>query len=378
MKTIKSVFTFACVVLAIGVLISPAYGAPRKMQQNKGAIGVQTGASCVVGNLPYEELSEDEELGLIKMREEEKLSRDVYAALYEIWEHPVFSNISFSEQRHMNAVKVLIDKYGLIDPVTDPAAGAFTDPEFYGFYNDFVEQGSASLIDALWVGATIEDMLINDLQELLAQTDNQDLTAVYENLLRGSRNHLRAFAYLLSLNGETYEAQYITAEELEAIITSPRETGVRAEINNRFCVEGAEGPGPCFGKGGNGYGSARAFSGPGNNNNISATSADILLIDVSPNVLNLRSSGTVVTVHTNLDFNKVIVSNVLLNGVDIAWSKSDNRGFFVAKFTMDDLKGLTFNTGELNTLTLSVETSDGLTLTGSQNIKVIDIQPRGR
>jgi hypothetical protein len=50
MKAIKSVFTFTCVVLAIAVLISPAYGAPKKMHQNEGAIGVQTGTSCVVGN----------------------------------------------------------------------------------------------------------------------------------------------------------------------------------------------------------------------------------------------------------------------------------------------------------------------------------------
>ena len=70
-------------------MIAPAYGAPKQMQQNKGNTGVQTGASCVIGSLPYEELSLEEELGLIKMREEEKLARDVYAALYNIWNKPV-------------------------------------------------------------------------------------------------------------------------------------------------------------------------------------------------------------------------------------------------------------------------------------------------
>lgn len=232
MKRMTHFFTTAGIMLVIGLLIVPAYGASKKRQQNKGAIGVQTGASCVVANLPYEELSADEELGLIRMREEEKLARDVYAALYEIWGKPVFRNISFSEQRHMNAVKILIDKYELIDPVTDPTAGVFNDPEFAGLYTSFVEQGSTSLIDALTVGATIEDLDIYDLKELLGETDNQDITAVYENLLRGSRNHLRAFTYLLSLNGVTYQPQYITQEELNAIITSPREKGIRAGNNN--------------------------------------------------------------------------------------------------------------------------------------------------
>jgi hypothetical protein len=96
-----------------------------------------------------------EELGLIKMREEEKLARDVYATLYDVWEMPIFSNISQSEQRHMNAVKVLIDKYDLVDPVTDSTVGVFTDPEFTWLYVLLVEQGSASLVDALIVGATI-------------------------------------------------------------------------------------------------------------------------------------------------------------------------------------------------------------------------------
>jgi len=35
-----------------------------------------------------------------------------------------------------------------------------------------------------------------------------------------------------------------------------------------------------------------------------------ILIDISPNVLNLQSKGTVVTVHTNVDYNMVIASSV--------------------------------------------------------------------
>jgi len=227
-KINKYFYAVTGIALIIGLLISPAFGASKKMQNNRGAIGVQTGTSSVVASLPYEELSAEEELGLIKMREEEKLARDVYATLYDVWQAPIFSNISQSEQRHMNAIKVLIDKYDLVDPVTDSTVGVFSEPEFTGLYASLVEQGSESLVDALIVGATIEDLDIFDLQEFLAQTDNEDITAVYENLLRGSRNHMRAFTYQLSLNGETYAAQFITDEELEAIITSPRETGTRA------------------------------------------------------------------------------------------------------------------------------------------------------
>ena len=55
-------------------------------------------------------------------------------------------------------------------------------------------------------------------------------------------------------------------------------------------------------------------------------------IDISPNVLNIGSSGTVVSVHTNIAFSAVDGASCYLNGVALDWSKSDNRGQFVAKF----------------------------------------------
>ena len=47
------------------------------------------------------------------MREEEKLAHDVYVTLYAQWGLPIFQNISQSEQTHTDAVKTLIDRYGL-------------------------------------------------------------------------------------------------------------------------------------------------------------------------------------------------------------------------------------------------------------------------
>ncbi|MBC2714373.1 MAG: hypothetical protein HF978_03605 [Desulfobacteraceae bacterium] len=111
---------------------------------------------------------------------------------------------------------------------------------------------------------------------------------------------------------------------------------------------------------------------------VSTSNAYEILIDVSPNVLNLQSSGTVVTVHTNVDYNTVIASSVFLNGVPIYFYKSDDRGYFVAKFVMDDVKDLPLIIGELNTLLLVGVTDDGLAFTGTQDIKVISIIPRGQ
>jgi hypothetical protein len=190
---------------------------------------VTTGMAMARGKGPAvvssQELSPEEEAGLLHMRQEEKLAQDVYLALQETWGADVFANIASSEDRHMAAVKKLLDKYGVGDPVGEDGPGIFSDPYFQGLYDELVAAGSVSVVEAFRVGAMIEDLDIYDLLECLLETDNDDITRVYLNLVRGSRNHLRAFVGLLELLGETYEAQHLTQEEVDEIVDSPRETG---------------------------------------------------------------------------------------------------------------------------------------------------------
>ena len=63
------------------------------------------------------ELSEQERDGLIYMRLEEKLARDVYITFGDLYSYTAFLNIQTSEQNHMDAMKRLIDKYNIEDPV---------------------------------------------------------------------------------------------------------------------------------------------------------------------------------------------------------------------------------------------------------------------
>lgn len=171
-------------------------------------------------------LDQQEIADLVHLREEEKLARDVYNELYSEWGQWIFDNIAQSEQQHMDAVKALLEKYGIEDPVDPDVSGEFKNDELQGLYDDLVSRGSNSKEQALLVGATIEDMDIYDIQTMLNNTDNPDLENVYQNLMKGSRNHLRSFTtLLLDLFGITYENQFISDAELEAIITSPKETG---------------------------------------------------------------------------------------------------------------------------------------------------------
>lgn len=178
-----------------------------------------------IAALPAQDISDVEKAGLLQMREEEKLAHDVYVTLYDQWELPIFSNIARSEQTHTDAVKALLEKYAIADPVTDSTVGVFTSPAMAQLYTDLTARGSASLNEALTVGALIEDLDIADLQKHIAQTDNDDIRMVYENLTRGSRNHIRSFTSQLVSRGGTYTPQYITQDEYDAMIATPREPG---------------------------------------------------------------------------------------------------------------------------------------------------------
>jgi hypothetical protein len=139
-----------------------------------------------------EPLIEAETKWLRFMREEEKLARDVYTKLNETWKLNVFANISRSEQRHFEAIGILLERYGLSDQANSQA-GVFTDATLQSLYNKLVSEGSASLTAALQAGVEIEKQDIKDLEAALAATNKTDIKRVYTNLLSGSINHLTAF-----------------------------------------------------------------------------------------------------------------------------------------------------------------------------------------
>lgn len=181
-----------------------------------------------INSMPKDSLSVREKENLVWMREEEKLARDVYMTLNETWNSQVFSNISSSEQQHMDAVLALLNKYNIPDPASQ-ARGVFHDPALQQLYNTLVASGRTSLFKAFEAGANIEDLDLKDLQRVVSETDNADILLVYGSLQKGSRNHMRAFYRNLQKQGITYIPQYITQDELNAIISSPMERGYQQQ-----------------------------------------------------------------------------------------------------------------------------------------------------
>ncbi len=175
--------------------------------------------SLRIADMPVATLTAEEIDGLVWMREEEKLAHDVYVALGETWGSRVFENIAGAETTHTEAVKTLLDRYGITDPAAGRPAGEFTNPDLQALYTDLVARGRTSLVDAFTVGALIEDLDISDLRT--RATGTADIALVYADLEHGSENHLRAFTRNLDRQGVSYTPTYISADEFETIIGSP-------------------------------------------------------------------------------------------------------------------------------------------------------------
>ncbi len=202
-------------------------GGDLAMADAAASLGTKTlsaSASNLSNTATVSSLSLEEIAALKFMREEEKLAHDVYVALFNVWGANVFSQIALSETTHTQAILALLTQYGIDDPAAGKAPGVFEDPALQTLYNTLIVMGQPTLIDALKVGALIEETDIHDINEKKEVTNEADILQVYDSLLCGSRNHLRAFNGELLAQGVTYVPQVIAQAEWDAIANAAAET----------------------------------------------------------------------------------------------------------------------------------------------------------
>jgi hypothetical protein len=176
-------------------------------------------------------LSGDEEAGLLQMKNDEKLARDVYTLFGETQSLQIFKRIAGSETRHLQAVLTIMSLYNMADTLVD-GYGVFANAAVQELYNTLTAQGSTTE-GALKAGAAIEEMDIRDLTVLIGQTTNANLITVYENLQKGSRNHLRAFNRQLTNIGASYTPQYLDQATYDQIVSSPNEKGKQYKMHGK-------------------------------------------------------------------------------------------------------------------------------------------------
>jgi len=119
----------------------------------------------------------------------------------------------------MDAMLILLNTYKLPDPAAATVVGEFVNTELQELYDALIQRGNQSVLEALKVGGIIEETDIEDINAAIETSRLVKIDSVYENLLEGSYNHLRAFAkQITSLTGEPYVAQIVSQDIVDAIL----------------------------------------------------------------------------------------------------------------------------------------------------------------
>lgn len=227
-KTLMTILIVTLVMTAFMAGCSDDSTSPRTPADVNGDILSTEELKAALDRIPTGQPGEEEIADLLFMREEEKLAHDVYNVLYDQYGQKIFTNIAASELKHSEAVLLLVDRFGLEDPVGENGPGVFTNEDLQTLYNDLVASGSQSLTDALLVGLAIEEIDILDLEEAMAGTELPEILMVYGNLLKGSHNHLRAFVRVHeSQTGEVYVPRWLSQEAYDEILSSDSGQGRR-------------------------------------------------------------------------------------------------------------------------------------------------------
>jgi len=144
------------------------------------------------------QLTDEQKDELFFIYQEEKLARDVYITLGNLYadaDTNTFASIQKSEQRHIDAAQGLCEKYGIdISGVNEDEVGNFVLPVLQQYYDDLVAQGNISLLEAYKVGVFIEEFDIDDLTDAIENLGMPaDVVNVLTSLREGSYNHLEAY-----------------------------------------------------------------------------------------------------------------------------------------------------------------------------------------
>ncbi|MCB9465818.1 MAG: DUF2202 domain-containing protein [Candidatus Eisenbacteria bacterium] len=204
------------VAVSLGVAVSALAGGHQWGRSDGGDAELR-------GNAPLV-LTTGERTELVRMREEEKMARDVYRTLGDQWGLTPFLHIQNSEEHHLAIVGDLLVRSGTKDPIQNDATGVFQSNEMRNLYTDLTRMGRTSPEAALRAGAKIEELDIADLTRAIQQARNPEIRGVYEGLRRASGNHLRAFNRNLDARGVSYVPQHLSQAEFRAIVDGQHES----------------------------------------------------------------------------------------------------------------------------------------------------------
>ncbi len=163
-----------------------------------------------IENIEKQDLDSTEIDLLKKQYEEEMMANELYTSFYEKYGIDTFKNIAESEARHMDAVKVLLDRYEITTPTNYD--------HIQSLYESLKAKWNVSLKDALEVWVTIEKVDIDDIIKAIKITDNDDIKTIFLEIWWASYNHMRWFVNAFDTNNLVNSvdySDYLSSDDLE-------------------------------------------------------------------------------------------------------------------------------------------------------------------
>ena len=198
-----------------------AYQGGRKaLKKQKQAQGKRNSSGrCCQQVTSLSDLSDKEISSLKFMYEEEKLAGDLYEYFSNKWNSQIpFQQIASSEDRHKAAIEKQLSLHNVdISDLTGNAKSTYSNQTLQALYDESVDRGNTSSIEALKIGAEIEEHDIKDLNAAIAETNAPEFKCIYSKLMEASKKHLIAFVRQLSMNGVNYTISALSDEDLNSI-----------------------------------------------------------------------------------------------------------------------------------------------------------------
>lgn len=155
--------------------------------------GTRGDGGCLLADAEQGTLTDAQEQELLAQAEHEKLARDTYVAYFESTGDYRFERVAASEEQHLEAIRMLLDRYDLTDPTAGLDEGEFRSDAVERTYQEYLAEGD-DLESALEVAQGIERDDIADLGKASEGLGAPDVEQVYQHQIRASEHHLAAFS----------------------------------------------------------------------------------------------------------------------------------------------------------------------------------------
>jgi hypothetical protein len=162
------------------------------MAQDQARARDGTGLAAGTTQVAAGALTAAQRIELARLAEEEKLNHDLYTAFAKAYRLPLFENLAAAEANHLQALRTLMDRYGIADPTAGKAAGVFASATAQAAYDRLLAQGKTGQQAALAAAQIVEQNAIARYGDALGGLNAPAAERVYSNLRAAETRHLAA------------------------------------------------------------------------------------------------------------------------------------------------------------------------------------------